>query len=194
MRRRTFLRTASVGVGTLLAGCIASNESESSSPSTNTADQPISIQTPSKGECEPASQLRPTPDSPRAKQYPTLPESLTASSAKTFATTYERAFQYNSRLPEYESIEVDLKVPKWAISETQHGYAVGIDARVQFDNTKTQTASATPRPSGFFEFTVWYYLTDRFALRGDPKTDELQKEDTPNLTGAETVACDTTDG
>lgn len=196
MNRREVLATTGIALSTVLGGCLtgsSNNSDQPSSPSTSTSDRSISVQTPSKGECESSTRLRPTPDSSRTKQYPTIPESLTVSTAKTFATAFERAYQYNSKLPEYGGIEIDLKVPEWAISQTQGGYTVGIDSRVQFDNTETSTTSSTPLPSGFFEVSVWYYLTNRFALRDDPTNEGLQKGSTPNLTGADTIACDTTD-
>jgi hypothetical protein len=133
------------------------------------------------------------PDSPRTKQYPTLPDSLTASTAKGFATAFERAYQFNSKLPAYESIQIDLSVPDWSVSEVQQGYAVGLEGRVQFDNAKTATGTSTARPSGFFEFSLWDFLTDSFAVRGQPSYDKLQKEDTPQLANAVTIACDDPD-
>lgn len=196
MNRREVLATTGIALSTVLGGCLtgsSENPDQSSSTSTGTSDQSLSIQTPSEGECEPTARLRPTPDSSRTKQYPTIPESLTTSTAKSFVTTSEQAYQYNSKLPEYEDIAVDLKVPEWAISQTQRGYTVGLDVRVQFDNTETSTASSTPLPSGFFELSVWYYLTDRFALRGDPTNEGLQRGGTPNFDDADTIACDTTD-
>lgn len=185
MNRRSVLATTGIALSTILGGCLTG--------SSNNSGQSISVQTPSKGECEPSARLRPTPDSSRTKHYPTIPESVTASTATTFATTFERAYQYNSKLPEYEDIEIDLNIPEWAIYQTRRGYTVGLDGRVQFDNTETSTASSTSLPSGFFNVSVWYRLTDRFALRGDPTNEELQKGNTPNLAGADTIACDTTD-
>lgn len=196
MNRRGALVTTGVTLSTVLCGCLtdSSNDSvRSSSTSVGTTDPPISVQTPSKGECRVSIRLRPTPDSSRTKRYPTIPKPLTASTAKSFATSFERAYQYNSRLPEYDNIEIDLTVPEWAISRSRGGYIIALTGRVQFDNTETSTTASTPRPSGFFKLSVWYYLTDRFVLRGPPTDTDIQQGDKPKLTDADTVACDTTD-
>ena len=89
-------------------------------------------------------------------------------------------------------MQVDLAVPEWAVSETENGYVIGIDGRVQFDEPRAPTSDATARPSGFFEYAVWYFVTGRFALRSDPSDGSLQEGDPPEFTGARTVVCDAT--
>jgi hypothetical protein len=211
MYRRNVLASAGVALSALFAGCSegsppgtstrssASSETanQSASTATDVSDSPttstetshrLSVQTPAGGDCRPVAELRPTPDSARAYSYPNYPDSLTASTAESFATAYERAYRHNSRLTEYESVQVSVTAPEWAVSETRDGFAVGLDGRVQFDDTETQT-SATPLPSGFFEFSVWYYLTDRFVLRGDANNGSLEEGTEPDVTPADAVAC-----
>lgn len=185
MRRRQVLAGLSVGLSVGLAGCsigVVPDDGSVSAP----AD------TPSEGHCEPADELRLQPDSSRTKPYPDLPDLPTADDARSFATSYERAYQFNSRLPEYRSIQVDLSVPEWAVSETENGYVIGIDGRVQFDEPKTPTSEATARPSGFFRYAVWYFVTDRFALRGPSVDGSLEEGDAPGFAGAVPIACDST--
>jgi hypothetical protein len=117
---------------------------------------------------------------------------VTGTSARKFATTYERAYQYNSKASKYENIQVDVEVPEWAVSEAEEGYTVGLTARVQFDDTKTPKGTKTPYPSGTFEFSVWYYVSKQLSLRGD-RIDVIQKGDSPALSDAATVACSSTD-
>lgn len=198
MNRRGVLSCVGLMLQTGLGGCLtgtAIDSDRSPSSSASPAGRPSSVRTPPKGDCEPSP--RPTPDSPRTKRYPAHPDSLTVSTARRFASAFERAYQYNSRLPEYETVAVSASVPDRTVSETRQGYTLGVEGRVSFDDAgSTATSSATthsvtstPLPSGTTDFSVWYYLTDRFALRGDP-VDELRKGDTPDLTGADTVSCD----
>lgn len=183
MRRRQIIAGLSVGLSVGLAGC-----SIGFGPDTGSVSAPTD--TPPEEHCEPASELRPQPDSSRTKPYPALPDFPTAADSSSFATTYERAYQFNSRLPEYRSIQVDLSVPEWAVSETENGYVIGIDGRVQFDQPKTPTSEATARPSGFFEYAVWYFVTERFAIRGQSIDGSLEKGDAPGFAGAVPVVCD----
>ena len=79
------------------------------------------------------------------------------------------------------------------------GYAVGLDARVQFgtpttptpaaESPATQTATATPRPSGFVEYTVYYLVTERFAVRGGRVDGDPERGEPPAFPDPETVAC-----
>lgn len=146
--------------------------------------------TPPEGDCEPASDRLPQPDSDRARAYPSLPDGASAEQAKSFARSFERAYQFNSRLPEYRSVQVDLSSPDWAVQETDHGHVIGIDGRVQFGDPRTPGSTATARPSGFLEYAVWYYVTDRFALRAEPVEGSLERGDRPGFAGAVVIACD----
>lgn len=185
MRRRQYLAGLSVGLSVGLAGC-----SIGFVPDAGSVSAPAD--TPPNGHCEPATELRPQPDSSRTMPYPTVPDLPSADDSRSFAISYERAYQFNSRLPEYRSIQVDLSVPEWAVSETVNGYVIGIDGRVQFDEPETPTSEATARPSGFFEYAIWYFVTERFALRSQSRDGSLEKGDAPEFAGAVPVACDST--
>lgn len=185
MRRRQIIAGLSVGLSVGLAGC-----SIGFVPDAGSVSAPAN--TPPAGHCKPASELRPQPDSSRTKPYPALPDLPSADDSRSFATAYERAYQFNSRLPEYGSIQIDLSVPEWAVSETENGYVIGIDGRVQFDEPETPTSEATAKPSGFFEYAVWYFVTERVALRGQSIDGSLEKGDAPGFVGAVPVACDST--
>lgn len=201
MRRRRVLATAGTVLATAASGCLGGSGGWASSP-TDRADP---VETPPEGDCERSSRLRPTPASPRAKPYPDHPDPLTAATARTFAAGFERSYRYNARLPEYGTVAVSATAPEWAVSEREAGYAVGVEGRVSFGDgegsgraSRTTAASngssgrtpttPTPLPSGTRDFAVWYFLADRFALRGDP-VEELQRRDRPALSGAEAVAC-----
>lgn len=183
MRRRQVLAGVSVGLAVGLAGCSLGTDPDAGSGSTPTDTPPV-------GHCEPGSDLRPQPDSSRTRSYPALPDRPTAADSSSFATAYERAYQFNTRLPQYRSIQIDLSVPDWAVTETEDGAVIGVDGRVQFDEPKTPSSEATPRPSGFFEYAVWYFVTDRFALRGQPIDGALTEGDSPRFAGADTIRCD----
>lgn len=182
MHRRTILAAGGLTLAGGLAGCSAALVPDS-------GDQTVQAATPAPGQCEPAAEYRPGPGDPDAKSYPTLPSAVTAASAESFATAHERAYRYNSRLPEYGSIQVELDAPDWAVSQADGGVLVGLDGRVQFDEPKTPSGDATPRPAGFFEYSVWYYVTERFALRGEEAIDPLEQASAPDLVDAVTVAC-----
>lgn len=190
MNRRQVLTSAGMTFSAVLGGCSAENSTGSTGSSSTSTDTEWSVQTPPRGECERSSQFRPKPNSPETKQYSKLPDSVTGSSARTFAIGYERAYQYNSKAGTHESIQVDVEVPEWAVSEARKGYIVGLTARVQFEDTKTPKGT-TPYASGFFEFSVWYYVTNRFSLRGD-RIDKIQKGDSPTFDDAAIVACSST--
>ncbi|MDZ7701634.1 MAG: hypothetical protein U5J98_05955 [Halobacteriales archaeon] len=183
MRRRTLLAGAGLAVTAGLAGCAAAVDPDSD-------DQTIQATTPAAGACDPDPSLRPTPDSSRAKSYPTLPSSATADAAESFARAHERAYRYNARLATHGSIQVELEVPDWAGSETGDGYLVGLEGRVQFDEPKTPDGDATQRPSGFLEYSVWYLVTERFALRGGETDREFEQGRDVDLADAQPVACE----
>lgn len=182
MHRRTLLAAGGLTLAGGLAGCSAALVPDSD-------DRTVQAATPAPGQCEPAAEYRPTPDDADARPYPTLPSTVAATSAESFATAHERAYRYNSRLPEYGSVQVELDAPEWAVSPADGGFLVGHDGRVQFDEPKTPSGDATPRPSGFFEYTVWYYVTDRFALRGEEADGGLEQASAPDLVDAVPVAC-----
>lgn len=207
MDRRALLAKSGAALLTALAGCgtdrspetadrtpLTTTDPPPSSTATDTSEPTIPIQTPAEGNCDPADRLRPMPDSPRARGYPTHPGSIDTPTVRSFATGYERAYRYNSRLPEFESVQVDVDSPEWAVADAQNGLAVGLDGRVQFDDPSTSSATATPLPSGFFEFAVWYYLTERFALRTEARTGPLEEGDEPYLRSGTIVACGSPDG
>lgn len=183
MRRRQLLTGLSLGLAVGLSGC-----SSGLTPDTGTGFTPAA--TPPDGDCTPAIDRRPAPESDRAKPYPAFPDRPTADEARTYARSFERAYQFNRRVPDYRSVQVELSNPEWAFSETDHGYVIGLDGRVQFDDPVTPTSTATALPSGFFEYSVWYYVTDRFALRGEPSDGSLEQGDRPGFAGAVVVACD----
>ena len=183
MRRRQVLAGLGLGLSVGVAGCsvgVVPDAGSVSAPAT----------TPPEGHCAPDKELRPQPDSSRTKPYPALPDLPSAADSSSFATSYERAYQFDRRLPEYGSIQVDLSVPEWAVSDTANGYVIGIDGRVQFDEPETPTAEATARPSGFLEYAVWYFVTDRFAFRGQSIDGSLEEGDGPGFAGGVPVACD----
>lgn len=182
MKRRTLL--GSIGV-TMVSGC-ASTDRDTPTVSSTTGD---AVTLPTVNDCEPVASLRPTPATGDARAYPSIPDRITRSSSEQFATSYERAFQYNAKRTRYERIEVDTTVPAWALVETDTGYAVGLDARVQFDDGRTPSSTETPYPSGGRQFAVWYHLSDRVAFRGET-LDGLDQTVGPRLADASVVACD----
>lgn len=206
--RRDILSAVSAGVCVSVAGCAGSDtsprststdlESESGTPPPTSS--PVPFETPVPGECETID--LPTPDpSPEGllpKQYPDLPERLTADTAEEFAAGFERAYQFNTFLAKYsnngyESAFVEGGVPDWAIFERGEGYIVGANVVVQFEDTNPPSESATPAPSGYFEYSSWYYVTKRFALREERSEGDLIEGDTPTVEFPRTVACRTSE-
>lgn len=195
MNRREALAGVGITLAVACSGCVSGDAGTGGEPASTVAGA-----TPSPGNCEVSPGARPTPDSSRARAYPSLPEDGSPADRRSFATAFERAFQYNSRIPDYRSIQVDLTAPSWATSSVQDGHTVGVDARVQFGNPTTPTppaeppatptATSTPRPSGRFEYAVYYLVTDRFALRTGPSGGNLSRDDSPTFRGADTVVCE----
>lgn len=182
MRRRDLLAGSGVALAAGLAGCLASVI-----PSDGPRE--LDVRTPAPDDCEPDPSLRPSPDSPRARDYPALPGAPDAASAESFARAHERAYRYNSRLPEYGSIQVDLAVPGDAVVPADDGFLVGLDGRFQFDEPSTPAGTATAQPAGHRSYSAWYYVTGRFARRGAESNDPLDARAVPEALEGPVVAC-----
>jgi hypothetical protein len=189
--RRGILAGTGSALSAVLGGCLG----RYATPSGNRTE----VRTSTQDGCEPSARLRPTPDSREPKRYPAYPDSVTASSARAFATAYERAYRYNSKvieLGEAYVVDVSANVPDRAVRRAERGYEIGVDTRVQWDPKERDAGggSETELPSGFSVFHVWYHLTDRLARRGEPAIWKLEEGATPELSGADVVACAGTDG
>lgn len=186
MNRRGAIAGAGIALSTALGGCLQAGltDPDGRSPDPTSPD----------GSCETATARRPAPDAQEAKQYPDYPDALTAATARSFASAYERAYRYNEKtlaLGDGYALDVSVNVPGWAVREVERGFDVGVDCRVQWDFTgETETGEGTAMPSGFTVSHVWYRLTDRVGLRSTPGDWELERGDTPDFGGADTVACD----
>lgn len=201
MNRRSFLTTAGTALLIVGSGCASDRMPlpDQSPETTPTDHDSVTVRTPAPDDCTVVSELRPTPDSPRTREYPSLPESASRAESRSFAVAFERAFRINERIPEYRSIQTEITAPDWATTAMKDGHAVGLDARIQFgtpvtetppaESPATPTTTATPRPSGFFEYTVYYLVTRQFALRGQPLDGDPKKGGSPELTDARPVAC-----
>lgn len=148
--------------------------------------------TPPPGECEAVEPPTsgPTRGGLEPISYPTSPEEITSETARSFAREYEHAYRRNEFIQRYEDTwydELDVTVTAAELVEERHGgFVVQIDGTMLFAvSERPETATGTARPAGRGEFTTWYYLADRYALRyANPHADE------PDFRYAEVVVCD----
>lgn len=206
-RRRTLEGCVSA-LPVLLAGCTRidsldgpsavtdSATSESTAhPSTTaetTADS-YGIETPVRYECEIFQPPMPTPTAEglEPKPYPTYPDALDETAAKTFAEEYERAYRFNEFLTEkasrgYDELQVQLGVVR--IFAHRAGFVVRVDGALLFADSEHPEEARTPAPAGEQPFVTWFYLPDRVALRKG--IDHGLPEDArPNFTTTEVVTC-----
>ena len=112
--------------------------------------------------------------------YPALPNSLSESSASTFALDYEKAYasgrldaELDSEFEGFDGTDADVE------ETTKKGVLVRV--RVGLDYTRSE---GTATASGSQESKAWYYVTESFAVRARDSG-----ADTVPSRGWETVAC-----
>lgn len=167
----------------------------SSPPSTTTA-RSLPYDAPPPGECRALDPPVPTPTAEglEPQEYPTYPASITEEAARSFASEYERVYQFNSFVAEdfirgTDDILIVHGVPNWAMREEDRGFVVGVDGRLSSgDLQQPEDWTGTPAPHLDAPFGAWYYLTDRFALRNEVRT--LEGSQSPNLESASTIVCE----
>ena len=76
-----------------------------------------------------------------------------------------------------------------AVVQAGDGHLVGLDGRFQFDEPSTPTVTGTALPSGHRSYSVWYFVTGRFALRGAESNDPLDERSVPRALEGRVVAC-----
>lgn len=182
-------------VSIALAGC--GDRSPVDDDSSPTPAEGVAVTTPAIDECEAAPPPNPTPSDegvvPRA--YPPYPADLTAESAVTFATEYERAYRHNEILAGgaggTDTILVSTGVPSGFLVERPDGFLVGVTATVDTEDNRTP-AGGTAAPSYSDEFASWYLLTGGLGLRGpDLEANELPETppDSVDLSDATVIHC-----
>lgn len=169
LSRRSALQISSTALTLGIAGCTDAVPSDSDSPPAASSNIP----TPNE-DCQVTSL-------PSA-QYPSIPDSLTETTANDFALDFEAV--YASASLESEGYEVASSPDGQDATVTQtadSGYVVEVFLAVDFTE---ETATATT-DAGSASFNGWYYVTESFAMRaaGDGA------EDRPT-SGWETVACE----
>lgn len=178
--RRWILRSG-VSVATLvLAGCAAGSPAdEESSP---TPAKTVAVTTPPLEECEVVPPLNPTPSDEEVvpREYPSYPDKLTAESAVTFATAYERAYRHNEILAGEadgtDTISVNAGVPNDFLIDRGNGFLLGVTATIDTEDNRTPPGG-TAAPFYSDEFATWYLLTDELGLRGG----DLAAKDLPKM-------------
>lgn len=175
--RRTLL-TALVGTTvTTLAGCLGTNDSaatrspQSPTPTEHTSDTPTATPLSTPEDC--SDRYRPTARMPDTSAdplpYPDLPSELDEESAKTFATTFERAWRHNDALhdrPSVDRVTVDVSSEGVTAHDSGAGYVVETSATVGVTYTGTPR-SGTPTAVAGTSGRLWsrYLVTERFTRR-----------------------------
>lgn len=190
--RRNALRLGGSMAVAALSGCI-SRMTSSNTVETTSGRRP-GFDTPPPGECEAVDPPRPgsTEGGLEPIAYPAYPKTITAETARSFASDYEHAYRRNEFIQRYEDTgydELTVNLGALRTDERDNGFVVGINGELLFaDVTQPETATGTSRPSGSSEFAAWYLIADRFAIRNGLEG-SLPEEESPDLSDANVVAC-----
>jgi hypothetical protein len=175
MRRRALL----AALLPLVAGCAGTSDpagrvpsmsgdgdrpsADAKRPTRTATDQPLS-NLPELDDCTLAD--RPSGD------YPSLPDSLTESSASAFALDHEQTYAAGK-------LAVDPEVDVEGVAETESDVAettkegVLLHVHVSFDYTES---AGTATVVGNAESRAWYYVTDDYAIRAHDRGTDVVPE------------------